>query len=61
MKNSNPIKRLIQKENIWNLAVINNIDFKKKSFKFDNIYDITCSNSYATLQMAFQTQLSIKI
>ena len=61
IKNSNPTKHLIQDKNIWNLAIIDNIDFKKKSFKFGNIYDITRSNSYATLWMAFQIQLPIEI
>ncbi|RHZ60063.1 hypothetical protein Glove_359g45 [Diversispora epigaea] len=54
MENSDPAKWLIQDKNIWNLAVIDNIDFKEKSFKFGNIYDVTCDNSHATLKMAFQ-------
>ena len=41
MENANPIHRLIKKNNIWNLAIIDNIDFKEKSFKFGNIYDVT--------------------
>src|SRR5207253_8139128 len=39
MITSNPVERLIKSNNIWNLAVIDNIDFKEKSFKFGNIYD----------------------
>ena len=61
MKESNPLKCLIQANNVWNLAVINNINFKKRSFKFGNIYDITYNNSHITLKMAFQAQLLIKI
>ena len=61
MKASNPVKRLIQGNNIWNLAIINNIDFKVKSFKFGNIYDVTCGSSHATLQIAFQMQLPFEI
>jgi hypothetical protein len=61
MENSDPTKRLIKGKNIWNLAVIDNIDFKEKSFKFGNIYDVTCRNSHTTLRMAFQAQLLIEI
>ncbi|UZO16955.1 uncharacterized protein OCT59_008321 [Rhizophagus irregularis] len=41
MEKANPAKCLIQENNIWNLAIIDNIDFKEKSFKFGNIYDVT--------------------
>jgi hypothetical protein len=41
MEKANPAKHLIQEDDIWNLAIIDNIDFKEKSFKFDNIYDVT--------------------
>jgi hypothetical protein len=61
MKNSNPVKRLIQGKDIWSLAVIDNIDFKEKSFKFGNIYDVTRGNSHATLRMAFQAQLPFEV
>jgi hypothetical protein len=61
MENSNPVKRLIQGNNVWNLATIDNIDFKEKSFKFGNIYDVTRDSSHATLRMTFQIQLPIEI
>ena len=61
MENSDPAKRLIQGSNIWNIAVIDNIDFKENSFKFGNIYDVTRGSSHATLRMAFQAQLPIEI
>jgi len=61
MENSNPAKRLIQGKNIWNLAVIDNIDFKEKSFAFGNIYDVTRGNSHATLRMAYQAQLPFEV
>ncbi|RHZ58202.1 hypothetical protein Glove_375g83 [Diversispora epigaea] len=61
MENSNPTKRLIQDKNIWNLAIIDNIDFKEKSFKFGNIYDVTRGNSHVTLRMAFQAQLLFEV
>ena len=53
IKNSNPVKRLTHSNNIWSLAIIDNIDFKEKSFKFENIYDVTRGNSHVTLRMAF--------
>src|SRR4051812_547842 len=61
METSNPAGRLIQGSNIWNLAIIDNIDFKEKSFKFGNIYDVTRESSHATLRMAFQMQLPFEI
>ena len=61
MEESNPANRLIRTNNVWNLAIIDNIDFKEKSFEFSNIYDVTCGNSHATLRMAFQAQLPIEI
>src|SRR2546429_8337177 len=61
MENANPTQRLIKKNNIWNLAIIDNIDFKEKSFKFGNIYDVTRGSSHATLRMAFQIQLPIEV
>ena len=36
-----PTQRLYQELNIWNLAIIDNIDFKQKTFSFGNIYDTT--------------------
>ncbi|PKY33609.1 hypothetical protein RhiirB3_394937 [Rhizophagus irregularis] len=61
METSDPTRRLIQGSNVWNLAIIDNIDFKEKSFKFGNIYDVTCGSSYATLRMVFQIQLPIEV
>ncbi len=54
IEESNLSNRLIRANNVWNLAIIDNIDFKEKSFKFGNIYDVTRGNSHATLRMAFQ-------
>ena len=59
MEIANPTQRLVQEKNIWNLAIIDNIDFKEKSFKFGNIYDVTRESSHAILRMAFQVQLPI--
>ncbi|PKB95696.1 hypothetical protein RhiirA5_436225, partial [Rhizophagus irregularis] len=41
--------------------IIDNIDFKEKTFKFGNIYDVTRGSSHATLRMAFQIQLPIEV
>lgn len=61
METSNPVERLIKGNNIWNIAIIDNIDFKEKSFKFGNIYDVTRGSSHATLRMAFQVQLPTEV
>ncbi|RHZ70951.1 hypothetical protein Glove_264g47 [Diversispora epigaea] len=61
MEKSNLTRCLIQGNNVWNLATIDNIDFKEKSFKYGNIYDVTRDNSHVTLRMAFQAQLPIEI
>ncbi|RGB23078.1 hypothetical protein C1646_775049 [Rhizophagus diaphanus] len=61
MKESNLSNHLIHANNVWNLAIIDNINFKEKSFKFSNIYDVTRGNLHATLRMAFQAQLPVEI
>ncbi|GES88430.1 hypothetical protein GLOIN_2v1482460 [Rhizophagus clarus] len=61
MNTTDPSKRLIKGNNIWNLAIIDNIDFKERTFKFGNIYDVTRGSSHATLRMAFQIQLPIEV
>ncbi|RHZ85387.1 hypothetical protein Glove_66g75 [Diversispora epigaea] len=57
MENADPTKCLLNGTNIFNLAVIDNIDFKEKSFQFGNIYDVTQGTSHATLRMVFQFTL----
>ncbi|CAG8496918.1 17134_t:CDS:2, partial [Racocetra fulgida] len=37
----NLLTKLIKGPNIWNVAVINNIDFKDIVFQYSNIYDVT--------------------
>jgi hypothetical protein len=39
---------------IWNLAIIDNIDFKAKTFSYGNIFDAVRKSSHATLRMVFQ-------
>ncbi|CAJ0845036.1 11397_t:CDS:2, partial [Entrophospora sp. SA101] len=43
---------------IWNLSMIDNIDFKEKSFTYYNIFNATRNTSHATLRMCFQIPLS---
>ncbi|RIB02933.1 hypothetical protein C2G38_2226467 [Gigaspora rosea] len=54
MFQSNPVERIIKGPNIWNLAVIDNIDFKASTFVADNIFDVGRKTSHATLRMVFQ-------
>ncbi|RHZ83701.1 hypothetical protein Glove_88g137 [Diversispora epigaea] len=56
-----PTERLIKGTNMWNLAVIDNIDFKKKTFAYGNIFDATHGSSHTTLRMAFQIPMFINI
>ena len=50
--------RLIRGENIWNLCIIDNIDFCEETFTYDNIFDTTRKTMHATLRMVFQFKLS---
>ncbi len=54
-------KRLWKNPNIWNLAVIDNIDFKEKTFKYDNIFDTTRNSSHTTLRIVFQIKMLISL
>ena len=49
-----PRNNLIEGSNVWNLAVIDNIDFKASTFSYGNIFDIERQTSHATLRMVFQ-------
>ena len=61
MDKINPKERLQQGPNIWNVYVIDNIDFKEQSFAYGNIYDVTQATTHATLRMVFQFNLPISI
>ncbi|PKC14537.1 hypothetical protein RhiirA5_371383 [Rhizophagus irregularis] len=52
-----PTSRILREENIWNLGIIDNIDFKETTFGYKNIFDAIRGNSHATLRMLFQYQL----
>src|SRR5436190_784032 len=61
MSKSNPQSRILIGSNIWNVGVIDNIDFKQSSFAWGNIYDATRSTVHATLRLLFQFILPIKL
>ena len=54
---ADPRERLIKGPNIWNLAIIDNIDFRASTYSRGNIYDVTRLTSHATLRMLFQFTL----
>ena len=54
---ANPRERLWVGDNIWNIGVIDNIDFKEKTFAYSNIFDQTRSTTHATLRMVFQYKM----
>ena len=56
-----PKERLLTGENVWNVSVIDNIDFKEKTFAYGNIFDTTRNSSHATLRMVFQFLLPIPL
>ncbi|CAB4407227.1 unnamed protein product [Rhizophagus irregularis] len=56
-----PKERLLTGNNIWNVSVIDNIDFKEKTFMYGNIYDTTRNSSHATLRMVFQFSLPVSL
>ena len=45
---------MIRGKNIWNLCIIDNIDFREETFAYDNIFDTTRKTTHATLRMVFQ-------
>jgi len=61
MSNANPHSYLISGSGVWNVCVIDNIDFKQKSFAWGNIYDVTRSTTHAILRLVFQFTLPLNI
>ncbi|GES76543.1 hypothetical protein GLOIN_2v1482460 [Rhizophagus clarus] len=61
MEAADPKLRIWKNPNIWNICVIDNIDFKEKTFTYRNIYDTTRSSSHATLRLLFQYQLLVEL
>ncbi|UZO06568.1 uncharacterized protein OCT59_026884 [Rhizophagus irregularis] len=50
-----PTDRICYEKNIWNLGIIDNVDFKETTFGYGNIFDAIREN--ATLRILFQYQL----
>jgi len=61
MKNVDPRSKLLRTPETWNVAVIDNIDFKDTTFHHGNIYDVTRNSAHATLRMVFQFQLPFPV
>ncbi|RHZ78051.1 hypothetical protein Glove_168g331 [Diversispora epigaea] len=61
MSNTDSRLYLISGSNIWNICVIDNIDFKQSSFSWGNIYDTTRSTSHVIICLVFQFTLPIDI
>lgn len=57
MEHADPAAKLEIGGNIYNLAVIDNIDLQEKTFAYGNIYDVARRTSHATLRMVFQFRL----
>ncbi|RIB24556.1 hypothetical protein C2G38_2168309 [Gigaspora rosea] len=51
-----PWSRLDTSSNILNIAAIDNIDTKDKTFQYGNIFDAVRATAHATVQMIFQFQ-----
>ena len=49
IRESQPGKRLIQEDNIWNISIIDNIDFKEQTFSYGNIFDSIRKSSFFSL------------
>lgn len=60
-KGVNIQERLIKGENVWNLCVIDNIDFREETFLYNNIFDAAGRTINATLRMVFQFRLPLPL
>ncbi len=56
-----PESRLLRNTNIWNISVIDNIDFIEQTYAYGNIFDTTRRSVHATLRMVFQFTLPMQI
>ncbi|CAJ0630448.1 3315_t:CDS:2 [Entrophospora sp. SA101] len=52
-----PASRLEIGPNIWNLAVIDNIDIRDHTYSYGNIFDVTCNIKHAVVRIALQYKL----
>ena len=56
-----PKSRLLQDTKIWNVSVIDNIDFIEWTFTYGNIFDTTRKTVHAILRMVFQFTMPIQL
>ncbi|GES77224.1 hypothetical protein GLOIN_2v1482460 [Rhizophagus clarus] len=64
MNTTDPSKRLIKGNNIWNLAIIDNIDFKERTFKFvktgpEQVVELTAETSLFGMNQGIENTLTI--
>ncbi|CAG8646272.1 7851_t:CDS:1, partial [Cetraspora pellucida] len=57
ISDANTQKRLKFELNIWNLAVIDNTDFKEKTFVTSNLFNDTRNTAHAILCIVFQFKI----
>ncbi|CAG8560390.1 3542_t:CDS:2 [Paraglomus occultum] len=51
IRDTKPEDRVIKKETIWNICVVDNIDFVEKTFAYGNIFDAARRSIHATVRM----------
>lgn len=61
MKSTDPCQHLKKSENIWNLVIIDNINFKEITFRYGNIFDTIHTSTHTTLRMVFQHQMPFNL
>nr|CAG8595457.1 516_t:CDS:2 [Entrophospora candida] len=52
-----PAARLEIGPNIWNLAIIDNIDIRDHTYSYGNIFDVTCNTKHAVVRTSLQYKL----
>ena len=46
---------------MWNISILDNIDFAEKTFAYGNIFDMARCSIHVTVRMVFQFDLSAPI
>nr|CAG8510277.1 5757_t:CDS:2 [Entrophospora candida] len=52
-----PASRLEIGPNIWNLAIIDNIDIRDHTYSYGNIFDVTCNTKHAVVRTSLRYKL----
>ncbi|GBB99568.1 hypothetical protein RclHR1_35630001 [Rhizophagus clarus] len=60
-QNIKPENRLLTGPKIWNIAVIDNIDFMERTYAYSNIFDAIRKSVHATLRMVFQFVMPVEL